>query len=160
MTYEAQIALWGTATALPLAFNVIAKRGADAIGLSTMLVLIWTLGRILSTVWTVPENLALNPLIDCLAGMTTFIAWRTQPALWKLVLTGLYVGQSVAHLSFWAAWPAPGSLLEYLRVNNSIYALQLLVVASPGGVHVARSLCRSLPRRAGHLRHAWLGPWP
>jgi len=162
MKPEFQIAAWGAATIAPLLLNALTRQKADAIGIAAMLVMIWSIGRVLSALWTPPESMAIYPLIDTLAGMTVFYAWMAgDRAPWKLVLTGLYVGQCATAFSFWMAWPAEASLLRYLWVNNTLYALQLLTVASPGGVHVASRLLRwSMSARAGPFRHARLGPWP
>lgn len=155
MTSELQLALWGVATVTPLAINIATKRGPDALGLSCMIVLIWTLGRVFGALYSPPESMSWYPLIDMLAGLTALTAWQSRKAWWKLALAYLYVGQCAAHLSFWAAWPADGSLLRYLWVNNTLYACQLICVAYPGVRHVVASMV--VPRV---LARAWRGALP
>lgn len=150
---EAQVAAWGAAVTVPLILNVFTRQGSDALGFSAILVFIWVLGRVFAAVWTVPDSMAMYPLIDMLAGMTAFRAWQTQPERWKLVLTALYVGQCASHVAFWQAWPLPGSLLRYLWVLNSLFALQLICVAWPGGSRVAHLLFAWVSHRPGLVHH-------
>jgi hypothetical protein len=155
MTAELQIALWGAATVAPLALNIATKRDTDALSLSCMIVLIWTLGRVFGALYSPPESMTFYPVIDAAAGLTALSAWLTQKAGWKLALACLYVGQSIAHVAFWAAWPSEGSLLRYLWVNNGLYALQLLCVAYPGGRHVVALMALSwVSGGARHRPHA------
>jgi hypothetical protein len=161
MTYEAQLAAWGAATMAPFILNLGMRRGPDAVGLSIMLVLIWVLGRVFWSLWSPPASMQLYPLIDAAAGMTAFTAWMTRPTWWKLVLTGLFLVQLALHVAFWAAQPVEGSLSRYIALNNLCYAMQLVVVAWPGGWRlVTHHLFRALPRGLGTFRHARLGPWP
>lgn len=156
MSTELQIFLWGIATVFPLALNLATKRGPDALGLSCMLVLIWSLGRVFGALYTPPESMQWYPVIDLCAGLTALSAWMTRKAWWKLALAYLYVGQLAAHTAFWAAWPSDGSLIRYLWVNNSLCALQIACLAYPGARHALALLAESrlLTRywRGGHAR--------
>lgn len=154
MSAELQILLWGIATVSPLFLNLATKREADAIGLSAMLLAGWCFGRLLGVMFTPPESMTLYPVMDFAFGVVTLAAWRSQRAWWKLGIVGLLLAQCAGHLAFWIAWPADGSLYRYVLANNVLFALELLSVSVPGGLHVADHLVGSLSSRFGNLRHA------
>ncbi len=161
MAPELQIAAWGAATLAPFLLNSATHRSADSVGLAAMIILTWVAGRVFWALWSPPEAMQLYPAVDALAGSAAFTAWLTRKATWKLLLTGLFLIQLMLHVAFWASWPSEDSLPRYLWANNLCYALQLVVVAWPGGRElVARHFLRILPRGIGAVRHARLGPWP
>jgi len=154
MTAELQIALWGAATCGPVLLNTATKRSADALGLSSMILLTWVMGRVLNALYTPPESMSLYPVIDMLAGATVFSAWATRPRWWKLALVALFTAQCALHAAFWLAWPSPGSLVRYLWVNNSLFALQLICVGAPGGGQLARDTLAWMSRSPWARHHA------
>lgn len=157
MTPGAQIALWGLAAMAPLLLNLITRSRADAVGLAFMLLAGWLLGRIIAALAAPPESMQWYPLVDAVAGALTFRCWQKRPEAWKLVVTFLLIGQCTLHASFWLSGPAPGALTLYLVANNTLFALQLLTVASPGGRRVARLLLPRLSDLAGGHRHPRAG---
>lgn len=154
MTAELQIVLWGAAAALPVVLNLTTERAADAKGLSMMILLIWVMGRVFGALYTPPESMQWYPVVDSLAGITCFVAWRARPAPWKLGLVGCFLFQCALHAAFWLAWPTPGSLLRYVVANNIIFACELCLVGGPGVAHGARLVGRMLSGRARARRHA------
>lgn len=148
MNEHLQILAWGVAVCAPFALNLSLRRQVDAIGLSGMMVLIWTLGRILWTFFGPPDCLALNPLIDALACATCFIAWATQRAAWKLMLCLFYLGQVALAYDFALVWGDRDILISYLEINNALFVGQLLCVSYPGIADVARILGRRMSHRA------------
>lgn len=154
MSAELQIALWGVAVCTPVLLNIATKRSADALGLSGMILLMWVMGRVLGAVYTPPESMSFYPVMDAMAGATAFYAWSSDRRAWKLGLVILFTAQCALHVAFWLAWPSPGSLLRYLWVNNSLFALQLICVGSPGVRDVARRLVGWLSRRPWARHHA------
>jgi hypothetical protein len=151
--YE-QIMLWGAAVGFPVILNLAMRQSPDALGLSGMLVIIWAFGRAMWVVWSPPECLALNPLIDSIAGATVFSAWVTRPRFWKFALGALFVAQVCLHLDFWLSWPQNASLYRYILLNNTLFAGQLACVLWPGGSSVARSTGAWLSGLAHPIRHA------
>lgn len=151
MSPELQTTLWGFAAVAPLMLNMITRRGPDARGLSAMIVLIWAWGRLMHAIYTVPECMALYPLVDSIAGATAFTAFMTKKRGWKLLLTAFYLLQVMLALAFWMAWPHPGSLYTYILWNNWAFAGQLLCVAWPGGLSVAHRFKSRLSHRARPL---------
>lgn len=154
MTAELQTTLWGVAVMIPVVLNIATKRDADALGISAMILLIWTISRVFWALYTPPESMAWYPVIDSLAAGTCLTAWVTIRRWWKLALVVLFTTQCVLHAAFWLTWPEYQSLLRYVVANNILFALELLCVAAPGGSHVARDLVSRMPDRLGRFHHA------
>lgn len=164
MSALVQVALWGLASAVPVVLAYLTHKMA-ALGLATMLLLGWCLGRVLGALYTLPESVGLYPLIDAAFGLLAFASWRQERAPWKLVLVSLFVFQCAGHAAFWLAYPGGLStgksaeiVYRYLASNNVLYGLELLTVAWAGGVgDLARRVFSSLPRGAGPRHHAGAG---
>lgn len=153
MSADLQIALWGVAVLLPFMINVAFGRSPDGLGLSGMLIFGWALQRVSWALWSPPEAMQLYPIMDALFASVCFGAWATSLRGWKLLLGGLLVVQCGLHVDFWAN-PATTRLLPYIRANNILFAVQLLVAASPGVGHGIAILARSWepPFRRLHAR--------
>lgn len=159
MPASTQLLLWGIAVCIPVILNLAAKK-TDAVGLSAMLLLTWVFGRVTAALYPVPEAMSLYPIVDAACGITAFVAYRSRPALWKLLLASLFMLQCILHVAFWAAWPAPGSLYRYVFANNALFLLELLCVSGPGGFSVVAHLVGSgVPDRLRPFRHVRFGSW-
>lgn len=81
----------------------------------------------------------LYPLIDfALLGLASWLFW-TDPKAWKVALIFALLNKMIAHAVFWAAqgwWSAH----DYVLCCNIIFAEELIVVATPGGISVGRHL--------------------
>lgn len=167
MTPQQQVLAWGLATATPLIINAATRRGPDAKGLSVMLLWIWVACRVCGALYTPPESVQWYPLMDVMAGAVCLAAWRTERALWKLVLVGLFVLQLAGHTAFWihvlrVGWPGAkddGGFYRYVAINNTLCALELLTASSPGVWHVARRFGDRLSRHLGQGRQSGAQPW-
>lgn len=150
MSAQAQICLWGAAVLMPLFLNSLMRRGPDALGLSSMLAMIWAFERVMWALWAPPDCMRLYPIIDAVAGATAFTAWLTRRKPWKLCLSLLFLAECGLHFDFWLAWPANANLYSYILMNNLLFAAQLLFAASPGvlSVVLASGLVGSVPGRA------------
>lgn len=137
MSASLQIALWGAAACAPVVL-AYAMHKLPAMGLATMLLLGWCMGRVFGMIYTPPESMAFYPVIDLLFAGLAFWSWRQERAAWKLVLVGLFGGQLAAHSAFWLAYTTDaqsGQLLyRYVFTNNVLFALELLTVSWAGGI--------------------------
>lgn len=165
MSAQAQTALWAVAVLLPFALNAWVGKRPDAIGLSGMLIIGWGFQRVCWAIWTPPEAMQFYPLMDAAFGLTALSAWITARRFWKLVLACVFATQCALHAAFWLGWEnaflflvgqptSASALLRYIQLNNVAFALELCIVAWPGGLDVARSLVSGLPARAWHRHHA------
>lgn len=159
-----QVALWGIAAVAPVAIAYRYHR-LPVLGLATMLVLGWCVGRLAGAFWEAPDGMRIYPLMDAVFGALAFMAWRHERAWWKLVLVGLFLGQSALHAAFWLAYPPNGYppevagpiLYRYVVANNVLFACELLCVAWAGGLDEwGRSVRHYLSGRPDPFRH--VGP--
>lgn len=156
MTQEAQIAVWGALSALPLILNASANRSADAVGVSALVFLGWCLERVLWASYGPPGCTHLYPLLDAVLGTAIFASWWTDRHMWKLGIVALLLAQCVAQLAYIIAEPAPGSFLRYLTANNALYSLELIFAGTPGGKHVVGSALHRLHPLARPSAHMGL----
>lgn len=164
MSASVQIALWGVAAALPVVI-AYAHHRLPAMGLGTMLVLGWCVGRLSGALLEPTDAVRLYPVMDALFGALAFLAWRQKREAWKLVLVGLFMTQCTLHAAFWLAYPVGGIppeiaqavLFRYIVANNMLFASELICVAWAGGVDEWGRRARALLfGRPGALRH--VGP--
>lgn len=146
---------WGLLTATPLVLNLIAyrkdpERFVDALGISALVAIFWGLTNSIDARVSFPDNKSIHPAIDLLGGAITMFAWWSRRETWKIILTGLFLAQSVLDAAFWLAWlNHPSSVMGYRYVLwlNVLFLAQLVVLGGPGGMVVARHV---LSRLSGH----------
>ena len=159
MSDELQTTIWGLVVFLPLALNLATHRRVDAVGLSGLLVLIWTLSRLFWLFDSPPGSMEWYAPVDFIAGVTCFTVWKQGRQFWKLALTATFATQVALHTAFWAAWTQLGGwgggfeadtlLWRYVALNNLLFVMQIVCAISPGGRHVA---VRTIARVSGRVR--------
>lgn len=153
MTAQAQIILWGIATAFPFVLNNLTKRSADAVGVSAILLMGWCMQRVLWAFYGPPECTHQYPLIDAVIGTAVFACWWSSRQAWKLAIVGILALQCTTHLAYILAAGATVSFEKYIFSNNVLYALQLLLACSPGIGYVVGVLVHHLRHLVGPTSH-------
>lgn len=108
-------------------------RHPDAVGASLALLGTWAIAMFSNAWLSPPESKLLNPVIDLSLALWITWAWSTRPRVWKLLLLGLLVLQSLSHVAFWVEPRAPGVLMRYSAGLDFTFFAELLVASWPGG---------------------------
>lgn len=137
--------------------NAFDRRNPDALGVSLMILMMWCAQIVLQSLYTPPASMQLDSIMDLVAGLVVLAAWWTRRSFWKLATAVLFLVMILNHAAFWLSPKGEVELLTYLKLRNSLFALQLLCVAGPGvryvGNSVAGALSTWLRRHIGHVPH-------
>lgn len=157
MSAAGQILIWGAAVCAVVGVNAFDRRNPDALGVSLMILMMWCAQIVLQSLYTPPASMQLDSIMDLVAGLVVLAAWWTRRSAWKLATAVLFLVMILNHAAFWLSPRGDEAFLSYLKLRNTLFALQLLCVAGPGvryvGSSVAGALSPWLRRHIGHVPH-------
>lgn len=133
-----------------LAMWLTARRGDRfAFAASVMMAGVWVVANLL---W-LHNALNLLPLVDLTFGSVVLLMWVERPSAWAAQVVTLTFLRHAAHavneLTHYAF------TVPYIHALNALFAAQLFVIATPGGIHgVTRLFHIFRPRNRGCEGHA------
>lgn len=157
--------LYPVLAVLPVVINGYAMRRdprhGDAFGLSLMILSIWFGQMVLSTILPIPERSGMNAMFDFTAALAILGCWITVRAPWLLVLLSLFVTQIYLAAAFWWGWSVFDKAIgygDYVRSNNVLWLLELVVVSFGGASGVVRRFIDDMRHRADDRRAVGAAP--
>lgn len=119
------------------------RKSALEVFAAAMVVFVFTVA---SRVWSANTDMPLSaipwPLQDAICGLLAVGMFAKHRELWKLALAMSFGVQCAAHIPYW--WsvflhgsPTRSDTIGYLWIINSLFALELLILTTAGGRHVA-----------------------
>lgn len=135
------------------------SRHGEAFGIGLTILAVWTAQMILAAFLPIPERAGFNALLDFSAGLTVLSSWMSRRAAWKLSLLGLYLGQIYLSAAFWWGWEIFNHAIrygDYVRANNVVWLLEIVVVSVGGGIVVVRRAVHDFRDRLDRHRHMGL----
>lgn len=157
MSHELQILIWGAAVVATVGVNFFDRKNPDALGVALMILMLWVSGRVIGLFYDPPASMQFDSVTDMAAGLVVLAAWWTRRSSWKLATAVLFLVMILNHAAFWLSPRGEDAFLWYLKLRNTLFALQLICVAGPGvryvGDRVAGALSPWLRRHIDHVPH-------
>jgi hypothetical protein len=130
----------------------------DAAGVSLLLCVSFGVTNALVWAYGYPDAILFFPFFDAVFTWMVWRAWRRSKAVWKLAVAGLLVAQLAMHVSLILSWHNGAlnhaGLINYIRMINIDFALQLFIVGSVGVAYWLSRVFDSLSAVRGDFARA------
>lgn len=142
MDGSVQLGMWALGITVVAILNGLHRGDAAARAITLLLISTWVGSNLLVALYGVPTGMRLFPLLDLAAGLFAFWTLIRHPAAWLRFIVAIFALLLVSHASFWTqrylGFDSHQGL--YIRVINSLFALQLVCAAWPGGAYVGKHI--------------------
>lgn len=139
---------------------ILDKSAVDLAGAAMVVFVFTVMSRIVTDELDPPWSVAHMPMQDLICVAVAWWGHKRSPRWWTQALALAFTAQLGAHTVYWGAFTLTGDVswlrtTAYLWVINSLFVVELLILTSAGGGHVAAYVRDRLPVfRRGAAAHS------